>query len=217
VLRGEATPIYIYWPQSLARLHQYNPDAKLILALRHPSFRAFSNWKMEVTRNHEPMTFAEAISDVGRARVTQSANGVHRHYAYIERSMYADQIKHLLQLFPRRQIYFLRTDDLWSRPDKTLSAIKSFLGVDKAPGSRVGGQYIVPDDSTDLGKLPAATRPLLDDIFRNDIRRTQELTQLDLSDWLRPDYEEPMWKPTLLKRAFGRIQNLGRAALGRAH
>src|SRR5690348_9347014 len=60
VIRGEATPIYIYWPSSLARIKNYNKDAKLIVALRHPSFRAFSHWKWEVQGKRESLTFEEA-------------------------------------------------------------------------------------------------------------------------------------------------------------
>lgn len=36
-VRGEATPITIYWPNALERLHAYNPNAKIIVALRHPA------------------------------------------------------------------------------------------------------------------------------------------------------------------------------------
>ena len=37
VLRGEATPIYSYWPGSIERIHRYNPKAKIVVGLRHPS------------------------------------------------------------------------------------------------------------------------------------------------------------------------------------
>lgn len=40
-VRGEATPIYIYWHSALRRLKAYNPDARVLIALRHPAFRAF--------------------------------------------------------------------------------------------------------------------------------------------------------------------------------
>jgi hypothetical protein len=43
VVRGEATSVYTYWPQALYRLHRYNPLAKLIVGLWHPSFCAFSH------------------------------------------------------------------------------------------------------------------------------------------------------------------------------
>ena len=41
-VRGEATPIYIYWPEALERIRAYNPDIKLILLLRDPIERTYS-------------------------------------------------------------------------------------------------------------------------------------------------------------------------------
>ncbi len=43
-VRGEATPIYIYWPEALERIRTYNPDIKLILLLRDPIERTYSAW-----------------------------------------------------------------------------------------------------------------------------------------------------------------------------
>ena len=53
LIRGEATPIYIYWPRSLERLAAYNPAAKIILMLRDPVERAWSHWRMETSRGVE--------------------------------------------------------------------------------------------------------------------------------------------------------------------
>ena len=49
-LRGEATPIYLYWPKVLERICAYNPAMKLIVVLRDPVERAWSHWRMEFAR-----------------------------------------------------------------------------------------------------------------------------------------------------------------------
>lgn len=85
VLRGEATPIYLYWPQSLTRLHTYNPQARLIVSLRQPTFRAHSHWRMETRRGLETLSFEGAVSPTGRKRVQDTINGVHRVFSYVER------------------------------------------------------------------------------------------------------------------------------------
>jgi hypothetical protein len=41
----------------------------------------------------------------------------------------------------------------------------------------------------------AVARAVLNHTFREDIKRTAELTQLDLTDWLNKDYREPMEAP----------------------
>ena len=192
VLRGEATPIYVYWPPSLLRLRSYNPAAKLIVGLRHPSFRAFSHWRIETSRGNDDMPFQRAVSQEGRERVSRAPGGVHHVFSYVERGFYAAQIERLLKLFPRAQLHFFRTDRLWDEPGATLTAIERFLGVENLLGPRVQRRYIVPVAPMGTNTPPAHVRSRLDETFRNDIRRTSELTELDLSDWLHANYREPM-------------------------
>lgn len=192
VLRGEATPIYIYWPKSLPRIRAYNSAAKLIIGLRHPSFRTFSHWRMEAKRGAEELPFEQAISEAGRDRVRNSPESVHRVYSYVERGFYHGQIARLLELFPRRQIHFFRTDELWTRPGAMLDAICEFLNIDRTPISCTEQRYVVPVNASDLGDLPVEARSLLDAMFRDDIRLTAKLVGLDLDDWLETDYREPM-------------------------
>ncbi|MCA8901940.1 MAG: sulfotransferase [Hyphomonas sp.] len=142
VLRGEATPIYLYWPQSLERLQRYNPDARLIVMLRHPAFRAFSHWRMEYKRQWDDLPFEEAISTEGRRRVETAPGGVHRVYSYVERGFYAPQVLRLLGLFPRSQILFLRTDEMWKAPAAVLARIEEFLGVRPVLAEAVQPEYI---------------------------------------------------------------------------
>lgn len=187
-VRGEATPIYTYWPQCLERIRHYNPDARLIVCLRHPAYRAFSHWKMETIRGAETLSFADAISASGRRRVSEAPGSVHRVYSYVERGLYAAQVTRMFALFPRRQILFIKTDDLWCDAGATLDTIYTFLGLPAMPAPERA--YTVPVDSSSLGRLPAGERDTLDGLFRDDIVATSALAGLDLGDWLRGDYAE---------------------------
>lgn len=63
MLTGEATPYYIYHPHVTVRISSCCPNAKLIVMLRNPIDRAYSNFSMEKQRNNEPLaTFEEAIA-----------------------------------------------------------------------------------------------------------------------------------------------------------
>jgi hypothetical protein len=125
-LRGEATPIYMYWPNCLARLRQYNGAAKIIVLLRHPAFRAHSQWRMEARRGMDTFSFAEAITPVGRQRVLDMPNKVHRVFSYVERGFYSAQIERLFNLFPRERVLFFRTDQLWTAPMLFLMWFRTF-------------------------------------------------------------------------------------------
>lgn len=187
--RGEATPIYTYWPQALERLQRYNPSARLIVGLRHPSFRAFSHWRMEVTRNADTLSFSAAIRE-GRERVRSAPGRVHRVYSYVERGYYDQQIARLLSLFPRSQLHFFRTDQLFSRPADTVTRIEDFLGVERA--LTASQRYVVPLESKDFGLMTPGDRAYLDDLFGASIAEVERLSGQDLSDWRDPEYAEPM-------------------------
>ncbi|WP_169583317.1 sulfotransferase domain-containing protein [Rhodobacter capsulatus] len=189
VLRGEATPIYIYWPQAIERLAAYNPRARLVICLRHPAFRAYSHWRMETAQQHDTLPFSRAIR-AGRDRVALAPDGVHRVFSYVERGFYAAQIARLLTHFPRRQLLFLRTDRLWAQPETELARLLDFLQL--PPAQIALRDYIVPIVSTETTPMAAADHAYLCGLYDSDIRATSQITGLDLGDWLDPGYAEPM-------------------------
>lgn len=129
VVRGEATPIYIYWPGCLERIATYNPAMRLILLFRDPVDRAWSHWRMERARGAEDRPFAWCIRE-GRARVDDPrAPGHHREYSYVERGFYGAQLQRLYATFPRQQVLTLKSDTLAADPDGVLARVTDFLGV----------------------------------------------------------------------------------------
>ncbi|MGZ5987061.1 MAG: sulfotransferase domain-containing protein, partial [Caulobacteraceae bacterium] len=128
-LRGEATPIYLYWPGSLERIRAYNPAIKLIVLLREPIHRAWSHWKMEYARGAETQPFAWCVRQ-GRQRLFEAEPwGHHREMSYVERGFYGEQIERLLEVFPREQLLVLRSQDLRADPAATLASVRRFLGL----------------------------------------------------------------------------------------
>ncbi len=187
-LLGDATPIYCYWPNAIERIAAYNSEARIIILLRHPTFRAYSHWRMEAARGIETLSFADAISDEGRLRV--AANGAHRRFSYIERGFYGDQVKRLYDVFPSDQVLILRTDQLWLSPAKVCAAAVEFLGV--RPMTDVYRQYITPYEHAQTPEMTLSVKERLNALFAPQIQEAQKRTGIDLSDWLDPGYSEPM-------------------------
>lgn len=129
-LWGEATPIYLYWPNALERIRAYNPAMRLILLFRDPVERAWSHWKMEYARGKETEPFSWCIRD-GRARMAEASPypGFHRVFSYVERGFYGRQLAHLFALFPREQILLLASDALKRDPTGTIRSVCAFLGI----------------------------------------------------------------------------------------
>ena len=133
-LRFDITPIYCFWPPTILRIRAYNPAAKLIFLFRDPFERAWSQWCMEFARNDESLSFAEAIRQ-GRARLRGISPVAKewRVYSYVERGLYSEQSRRALAHFPRNQLLFLRSRDLWNDHVGTLARISYFLGVPPFP------------------------------------------------------------------------------------
>ncbi len=194
---GEATPAYFFWPNAPERLKAYNPDARFVVLLRNPTFRAHSQWRMERARGRETLDFSAAIRSETSRRLSMRPDRVLRRFAYAEWGRYGTHIEHLLTLFPRDHCHFLRTDALWTAPDAQLRAIHEFLGIEPL-GVGQAGAFVSPTLGVEAEPISPLDRAYLDELFRDEIIKAQELTGLDLSDWLRADHAEPMRQPPTL-------------------
>jgi len=176
-LKGEATPIYTYWPGALERARTYNPGLKLIVLFRDPVARAWSHWRMETARGAETASFETCIGP-GRARVDDpAAPGCHRVHSYVERGFYAPQVERMLRLFPRAQCLFLRSADLRDDPGPILAAVCDFLGAPRFGAVEPRRSHVgsVPPG----GARPAAGAvAALKTLYANDQARWASLTGL---------------------------------------
>jgi hypothetical protein len=192
VARGEATPIYMYWPLAMERILAYNPKARLIVGLRHPVYRAYSQWRMNVSRCQELLDFRSATDPTGRARLLDGSLSSKRLYSYIERSLYSRQISNVFKLFPRCQVHFYRTDHLWARPIDMVFKVTEFLQVPMSEFTSQSAVYISPYESKSYAVLADSVASDLNRLFIEDILATEQMIGVDLSDWRQPDYYEPM-------------------------
>jgi hypothetical protein len=176
---GEATPIYTFWPPSLDRIADYSAGMKFIILLRDPIARAYSHWSMMVERDVETLSFSEAIRG-GRARVDLSRLlKESKHFSYVERGLYAEQITRLWARFPRDQLLLLSTNELFVDHGAALRRVTRFLGVpnfETLPEFRVARPYtrrhsLPPISTLDVDYLAA--------LFRDDVAETRRLTGID--------------------------------------
>ena len=182
---GEATPIYIYWPNCLERIKAYDPAMKLVLLFRDPVQRAWSQWKMEFARGWESEPFAWAIR-AGRARVDSPENpGFHRIFSYVERGFYGGQLQRVFELFPREQVLLLLSDELKADPDATLARVCRFVGAAPPAAPVTPRRELVSRDIDYGSRLTEADVGYLRDLYAEDHERFEQLLGRRV-DWARP-------------------------------
>jgi sulfotransferase family protein len=132
-LTGESTPFYLYDRSAQRRIAATIPDARLIVIIRDPVDRAYSNWTHLWSDGLEPVPdFIEAL----RREDERVARGYAPFWHYTRLGRYGEQLQHLYTLFAREQVLVLRYRQLAEEPDQTLGTVCRFLGVDAHRGLR---------------------------------------------------------------------------------
>lgn len=172
-IRGEATPIYIYWPRSLERIARYNPAARLIVMLRDPVERAWSHWKMETSRGVETAPFAWCIREGRRRLFERQPWGVDREISYVERGFYGEQLERLYSHFPHEHVLILQADDLRRAPNAALGRVSAFLGAPPPPHVDHREVHVGRDVGAALADEDAA---FLHEVYAEDMQRLTALS-----------------------------------------
>lgn len=173
LIRGEATPIYIYWPNCLERIAAYNRAMKIVVMLRDPIERAWSHWKMETARGVETRDFSWCIRN-GRKRLRDTDPwGVHREFSYVERGFYGEQLERLFRIFSRDQVLIVEANDLRRKPADPLSRLSKFLGAPPPAATDRRSVHAGPASSVSPSEHDVA---LMREIYAEDNARLRVLT-----------------------------------------
>jgi hypothetical protein len=118
---GEISPSYLHVPGVPERVARYNPDMRVILIVRDPIARAYSNHKHEVRIGHlqgENLSF-EA--------------GLRNNPAYVEQGLYGRHLKRWLAVLSGEQVQIVRFEDVVYDPAAVLHAVCDFLRIGPMP------------------------------------------------------------------------------------
>lgn len=190
-IAGDATPIYLFWPEALERMHAYNPDMLLIASFRDPIERAFSQWSMERGRKVPLPDFGAAIEDErfnAVPEVMPSGEGVRRGAlrtrTLVARGLYGRQLRRGLELFDDREQWLLMDfREFLGDHRATLDRVTDFLGIERfrsypelqkrnsSPDNHTG----VPPTGDDLARLA--------EYYGDDLAEFTELSGIDTATW----------------------------------
>ena len=121
-VRGDVSPEYLADPRCPARIAALLPDVKLVLSVRSPVQRAYSQYRHWVQETGYRGSFAQFLVD---------------HPAGIDRGLYWTHLQRYLAHVPAERIHVLVFEELVRRPETVLPSLFGFLGVreDHAPAN----------------------------------------------------------------------------------
>lgn len=180
LVRGEATPIYLYWEKAAQRIWEYNSEIKLVAVLRNPIERAYSHWNMERDRGAESLPFMQAIKAESE-RCREALPLQHRVYSYVDRGFYSEQLRRFFRFFPKEQMLILKFEDLRQKPCQTLNSVARFLGIPDFPAIRPQDVHSRPYVSS----MSVAERDYLRSIFYYEIKQLEQMLGWNCEGWLK--------------------------------
>jgi Sulfotransferase domain len=179
-ITGEASPNYMLHEQVPQRMAKLMPDVKLLVALRNPVDRAYSQFHMRRRTDQEPLeSFAEALeaedpgfaTHGGGASVNlgwaSAANGWR---TYLSRGLYAEQLERWFAHFPREQFHIVELGELAAEPHRVLGELYQFLGLIPEASGDLEARFTAKYES-----MPADTRARLAEYYRPHNQRLYEL------------------------------------------
>ena len=112
--RGEVSHSYLSSPEAPERIARLNPAMRLLVCLREPVDRAFSDY-LDLRKNQQyDGSFAGALDSYPRL---------------LDRGRYASHLRRYLEVFPREQLLVQLFDDLKTDPQGYADEVFDFLGV----------------------------------------------------------------------------------------
>jgi len=123
---GEASPSYLCDDEAAQRIKAAVPDARIIISLRDPVQRAYSQYLMEYFEGNETLPFGEALA----ADQDRPEKGWGVSFQYIELGLYASQVERYLKTFGSDAVMVVLFEEFVRDTEKVMHEIAGFLGVD---------------------------------------------------------------------------------------
>jgi hypothetical protein len=124
---GEASPSYLWDPDSPKLIQRAVPTARIIILLRDPIERAYSHYlsEMKFRAHDKKLSFYQ---DLMRGYESQEkAYGIS--LLYVEFGMYYEQVKRYFDQFGRQQVKVIIYEEFIQHPEETVNDVLAFLGV----------------------------------------------------------------------------------------
>jgi hypothetical protein len=123
---GDISPSYFYFSDVSERIKDELDSPKIVILVRDPIHKAFSQYMHLIRDNRETLEFFDALNAEGR----RIAEGWAALWRYAESSVYTTRIQKYLDVFGSDRVRIIRFEDLTTSCYTTLEDLFRFIGVD---------------------------------------------------------------------------------------
>lgn len=132
----DSSPSYLFHPLVPARIQKTLPNSKLIVLLRNPADRAVSHYFHNLRQKRETRAFPRAIVEEKLSiefelrEQWDDPQSDWRHFSYLRRGFYSEQVQRLLDTFPSQQLKVRFSEDYFKNPGDIVKDILVWLGLE---------------------------------------------------------------------------------------
>ena len=137
-LAFDVTTKYMEEESTANNVYQTKPNMKIIIILRNPVDRAYSQYHLSVRQTAERRSFEDVVEE-NMNRLNKES---HERYEinprfsanednYLKKSLYALQLRYWLKIFPRENILVVSTEEFESNQQIIYNKIFEFLNISK--------------------------------------------------------------------------------------
>ena len=188
-LNGEKTAELLHRKICHERMYVSCPSAKLIVLLRSPVERAYSQWKMaKFIKKDEPALFESVIE---KEYAILNTNQFRHHFynseekgiscwreGYLLKGMYAEQLEHLYSWFPQKQVYVAITERIRANMKYEYNKIYEFLGL-----SSLDLAYNEHFISPTVPPMSEPVRVFLSELYHRPNKKLFSLLNMVVPEW----------------------------------
>ena len=176
-IRGESSTTYLFfYEKTIANIKRILPkpdEVNIVIALRNPVDRAFSQYMHKLRDAAETLEFEDAI----HAEQKRKDENHHFDFQYVQRGFYYPQVKAYLDHFRKVKIYL--NEDLRRDPQDVAKSLEEFLGIEQVSldfgeALNVSGEPKVEALNKFL-KKPNAMKKFFGQLLPKDLRRKMRL------------------------------------------
>jgi len=121
---GEASPDYLADKDSALLIHQFSPKAKILISLRDPVERAFSDYLIHVRQGLMNLSFTEQLDKELKQKIDPAKPNCRLAYGF-----YFENIKKYIEVFGSKQVKIIIFEEFIKDPISTIKDILKFLDV----------------------------------------------------------------------------------------
>jgi len=181
IIIGEKTPSYNYLQYAIDRIYNYNPDIKLILILREPISRAFSQYNMLMSNDNKSLndiTEEQMISDFEKEEKVELSKLKCNGNNIIVRGKYDEIIKYILSKFSKENLFIGIAEEIKNDKNKYNDIFK-FLGVSPIEINKNLDTHIIKYDK----KIPKKLEQKLYHIYKEHNKELYKLLGRRIECW----------------------------------